>query len=395
MKNLVFATEARFTKDSQGNIYGDASFSHSLWERYLKVFDRIFVIARVNTDANFKGDFLFLSNSENVIFIEVPYYIGPLEYLKKRKIIKKIIKKNVEKLKDESKFICRIPGQISDLVIDVLNKNKKKYALEVVGDPDDVFAPGTIKHPLRRYFRNKMVKSMENNIRNASGVLYVTKNTLQSKYPVKEGTFTTYASNVQLNSSETIEVPKKWQSKNTINITSIGSLEQMYKAPDVVLEAIKIVNENKKEIEINLLWMGDGKFKDNMIELAKELGIEQNIDFIGNVNKQQVFEHLSNSDIFILASRTEGLPRAIIEAMSIGLPVIGTNVGGIPELIEDSVLVEKNNAIALAEKIEEVISNQVFYNQQAARNFEEAKNYKDEFLAVKRFEFYSFINDNL
>lgn len=394
MKSLVFVTEARFIKDTKGNIYGDASFSNALWNRYLQVFDKMFIIARVKTDVNFEGNPLYLANSENVSFVEVPYYIGPIEYLKKRSAVKKVIINNVEKLAD-SKFICRIPGQISDLVISALKKYNKKYAVEVVGDPDDVFAPGKIKHPLRRYFRNKMVSSIKSNIQNASAVLYVTKNTLQSKYPVKEGTYSTYASNVKLENSETVNFSKKWQSKSIINITSIGSLEQMYKAPDIVLEAINIFNKNDKNIEANLLWMGDGKFKNAMIELTKEKGIEENIKFIGNVNKQQVFEHLSNSDIFVLASRTEGLPRAIIEAMSIGIPVIGTKVGGIPELLEDSVLVEKNNAVLLAKKIGYLATNENFYNQQATRNLEEAKNYKDEFLSKRRLEFYNFIKDNL
>jgi glycosyltransferase involved in cell wall biosynthesis len=240
-----------------------------------------------------------------------------------------------------------------------------------------------------------MVRSIKNNIRSASAVLYVTKKTLQNKYPVKDGAFSIYASDVKLENSETVNFSKKWQSKSIINITSIGSLEQMYKAPDIVLEAINIFNKNDKNIEVNLLWMGDGKFKNTMIELAKEKGIEKNVNFIGNVNKQQVFEHLSNSDLFVLVSRTEGLPRAIIEAMSIGIPVIGTKVGGIPELIEDTVLIEKNNAISLAKKIEDLATNEGFYNQQAARNLEEAKNYKDEFLSQRRLEFYNFIKDNL
>lgn len=394
MKSLVFVTEARFIKDSKGNVYGDASFSNALWDRYLQAFDHIFIIARVKTDVNFEGNPIYLSNSESVTFVEVPHYIGPLEYLKKRNAVKKVIKNNVAKLSD-SKFICRVPGQISDLVISVLKKSNKKYAVEVVGDPDDVFAPGTIKHPLRRYFRNKMVRSIKNNIQNAAAVLYVTKKTLQNKYPVKDEAYSIYASDVKLENSETVSFPKKWQSKNVINITSIGSLEQMYKAPDIVLEAISILNKSDIKIEVNLLWMGDGRFKNAMIELTKEKGIEENIKFIGNVNKQQVFEHLSNSDIFVLASRTEGLPRAIIEAMSIGIPVIGTKVGGIPELLEDSVLIEKNNAVLLARKIEELATNEDFYNQQAARNLEEAKNYKDEFLSQRRLEFYSFIKENL
>lgn len=394
MKNLVFVTEARFTKDAKGDIYGDTSFSNLLWERYLKVFYRLYVIARVNTDLAFKGNPIYLANSKDVFFVEVPYYVGPLEYFKKRKVIKKVISTNVEKLKD-CKFICRVPGQISNLVITVLLKNNKKYALEVVGDPDEVFSPGTIKHPLRRYFRNKLVKSMKQNILNSSAVLYVTKNTLQKKYPIKKGTFSTYASNVKLDSLDVLVSPKQWKLKTIINITSIGSLEQMYKAPDIVIDAINILNKNEDKIQANLIWMGDGKFKNTMLINAKEKGLDKNIKFVGNVSKQLVFEYLNSSDLFILASRTEGLPRAIIEAMSIGIPIIGTKVGGIPELIEESVLIEKNDAFSLAKKIKELATNEDFYNQQAKRNFEEAKNYKEEFLSLRRLEFYNFIKNHL
>ena len=69
MKSLVFVTEARFIKDTKGNIYGDASFSNVLWNRYLQVFDKMFIIARVKTDVNFEGNPLYLANSENVSFI--------------------------------------------------------------------------------------------------------------------------------------------------------------------------------------------------------------------------------------------------------------------------------------------------------------------------------------
>lgn len=394
MKDIVFVTEARFIKDSTGNIYGDASFSSSLWNRYLKVFDNIFVIARVKYDSNFQNESKSLTNTGNVTFIELPYYVGPFEYIKKRIAIKKKIKQAVDNLISCS-FICRIPGNVSNLVIKELVDRNKKYALEVVGDPDDVFAPGTIKHPLRIYFRSKMVSAMKYNIQNASGVLYVTKKTLQNKYPTENGVFTTYASNVELGKNETVNLLKKWQSKRAINITSIGSLEQMYKAPDIVLEAIRILNENNEKIEYNLLWMGDGQFKSKMIDLAKEKKVADSVKFIGNVNKQQVFKNLIDSDIFVLASRTEGLPRAIIEAMSVGLPIVGTIVGGIPELIEDSVLVEKNNAVQLASKIKELTMNKDLYNQQAARNYKEAQEYKEEFLSQRRISFYNFIKDNL
>ncbi|MDM1541801.1 glycosyltransferase [Empedobacter sp. 189-2] len=392
MKNLVFVTEARFVKDNKGNIFGDASFSNSLWERYLSVFDKVYVMARVNPDSDFipKNDSIPINNSK-VIFIDLPYYIGPLGYFKNYFRLKKTIINSIKTLKNCS-YICRLPGQLGTMTVNILLKNNLKYALEIVGDPDDVFSPGTIQHPLRAYFRKSMIKSMKYSIINAQAVLYVTKHTLQNKYPFPKNIFTTYASNVQLNKLNNNLELKKWKPKNKFNIISVGSLEQLYKSPDIVLEAIKILN--KSDLEFKLTWVGDGHFKKEMIQLAEKLNISNYVNFIGNVDKTIVYEELNKADIFVLASRTEGLPRAIIEAMSIGLPVIGTRVGGIPELIEDSVLIDKNDANQLADRINQLIKNEDFYNNQVKRNFDESKEYNEKSLMKRRLEFYNYIKND-
>ena len=89
MKKLVFVTEARFITDANGIIYADASFSNDLWNRYLKVFDHLYVLARVKKDDKFVPNKESVIDLDTVSFIEIPYYVGPLEYLKKKTAIKK------------------------------------------------------------------------------------------------------------------------------------------------------------------------------------------------------------------------------------------------------------------------------------------------------------------
>ena len=86
---LIFVTEARFTKDKNGKVFGDTSFNKDLWIRYLTVFSHVYVMARVKYDEKYIGTGTNLSSAEKVTFIELPYFIGPIQYLQvKSKLIK-------------------------------------------------------------------------------------------------------------------------------------------------------------------------------------------------------------------------------------------------------------------------------------------------------------------
>jgi len=387
---LIFVTEARFVKDKEGNVYGSSSFNLNLWNRYLEAFSEMRVVARVDFDPDYQGNKDDLASSSQVSFIELPHYIGPLDYLKKRKEINQVINFNVNE--PDSVYICRIPGNIGSLVIRRMRKIGRPFGVEVVGDPWDVFAPGSIKHPLRPFFRVKGYLSLKKSVAAAQAVLYVTKEALQKRYPSKTGAFTTFASDVKISKNIIALSEKKYAKKEAYSIISIGSLDQMYKGPDTLINAIKMLKSHG--LICTLTWLGDGKFMQSMKDLAASLDVQDQIFFKGNVNSEEVRENLKNSDLFVLASKTEGLPRAIIEAMAMGLPCIGTNIGGIPELLEQDVLVEKNNAEKLALKISSILQDESFYNKQSKRNLEETQQYLQENLDKKRLEFYEYLKNN-
>lgn len=390
--NLVFVTEARFFKDDQGNIYGDAAFEHHIWERYLNIFNKIFVIARVNQKSE-NLEKKYISSGKDIHFLEMTYYVGPLQYLQNYFTIRSEVK-NFVKANLDSAFICRIPGNVSDMVIKELRRNHKNYGVEIVGDPDDVFSDESFKHPLKRIFHTKTVQNLKQNIYSAKSTLYVTKNTLQKKYPSNTSSFTTYASNVMLPPNLKDRAPKKLHPKKNYKVMSAGSVEQMYKAPDIALEAVRIYNEKFPNLPIEFTWLGDGIYLENLRLKSKEMNLV-NFQFRGQVSSVEVNNEMSSSDLFILVSRTEGLPRVIVEAMSEGLPVIGTNVGGIPELLSKEALIEKNNPEELALKIYEILSNAEIYNRLAQRNLVEAGEFDTDVLRSRREEFYkSLKNDN-
>ena len=118
---------------------------------------------------------------------------------------------------------------------------------------------------------------------------------------------------------------------------------------------IRAIAEVKKEIpEIRCHIVGDGEERDRLQELSRGLGLERNVVFFGTVAYRDIPRYLHEADIFARPSRSEGMGSSFVEAMAAGLPVIGTPVGGIPDIIRDretGILVKENNPRALADAI--------------------------------------------
>lgn len=198
--------------------------------------------------------------------------------------------------------------------------------------------------------------------------LYVTEYQLQKRYPVNNSIFSISASNVQISSRILPSSDKILYKKEKYNLLSVGSLEQMYKAPDVVLEALTLLKD--REVHCGLTWLGEGKNKGEMQKLASALHITNDVNFKGNVSQEEVDEELRKSDLFLLASRTKGLP------------CNGVQVGGISELLDKQMLIRTGDSLVLANKIEFLLTHIDMTNKEANRN------YYDSVLQQRRESFY-------
>ncbi|OJX49486.1 glycosyltransferase family 4 protein [Flavobacterium sp. 38-13] len=386
--DLTFVTECRFYKTPDGKYYADdMSYTNSLWERYLKEFDNINVIARVfETSEKFDESFLV----DNVNFCPIHPFDSIFSFAKNRSKVKKGLRKYLSK---DTVTIIRGAGPLGYMATGICKQQKINFGIEIIGDPYEVYAPGVVTHPLRPVLRKLFTDFQKKAVRRASAVIYVTKYSLQKRYPALSGVYTTFASDVFLNEKKIATQHKKISIENgKPNLISIGSLNQMYKSPDILIKAVKLLKD--KGIQAQLVWLGNGKFQPDMEELAKNLGLGDDVIFPGAVSSDEVTRFLDASDIFLLVSRTEGLPRAVVEAMARGLPCIGTNVGGIPELLQKEVLVQPESAEEISDMIEYFLSNADFSNNQAAINLENSKDYSFEVLDSKRSDFYRFLKTN-
>lgn len=159
----------------------------------------------------------------------------------------------------------------------------------------------------------------------------------------------------------------KKEDHSTVNFAFLGRLGQRKGIYDL-LDSIKILKE--KNIKVMFHIAGDGEIE-KVKSIVKEYGIEDYVKVIGWINDEEREKLLTISDALVLPSYNEGLPMAILEAMSYGLTIISTPVGGIPELInngENGYLVNPGDSVALAEAIEKAATNGDWRNQAKERN---------------------------
>lgn len=110
----------------------------------------------------------------------------------------------------------------------------------------------------------------------------------------------------------------------------VGNLEKV-KRVDKLPEIFKYINDVNKNIDF--LVVGEGTLKENIIKECKKKNLK--VKFVGRINPDEVPNYMNACDIIILPSRNEGFPCVVLEANACGVPVIGSNNGGIPEAIDN------------------------------------------------------------
>ena len=158
-------------------------------------------------------------------------------------------------------------------------------------------------------------------------------------------------------------------------LTSIGFLNKN-KNYKVVINAIGLI---KDLIDIHYIICGEGKELERLQQLARRNGIEERVHFLGF--RTDVFEIIKASNLVVVPSFREGVPRVVLEAMNIGVPCIGSDTRGIRELIgnENShFLCNPNSPRDFSNAILFASDNKEYCNKIVSRNFEEAKKYTSE-----------------
>jgi len=161
------------------------------------------------------------------------------------------------------------------------------------------------------------------------------------------------SSNVELISSSINpnNFPKKiaYDIKPPFKLLTVSRLIS-HKGLDVLFNALSLVN-----INYNLTIVGDGKLKNSLVELAKKLNIYKKINIIEFSKRNEINELMKKNDLYICSSRIEVAAISLLEAMSVGMPVISTDIGSTKDFVIKNVngyIFQSENFRDLADKIE-------------------------------------------
>ncbi|NLX03259.1 MAG: glycosyltransferase [Syntrophomonadaceae bacterium] len=377
---VLFVHDATFKYDKDGKYYG-TSVNPKTLSRYKYLSDDITVLIRTEPFKLGENKEKYTKITDDFKVVHIPNYNS----IKGRLIDIKNVKKTVTKLVNEADIVfARFSGPTGKIAARECAKMGKPYVVECVGCSWDSLWNHSIKGKLIAFYSYLNTRNL---IKNAPYIVYVTNEFLQKRYPTKGKWIS--ASNVEIDDMNNIYIDQRIErirnkSKNEpIILGTAAAIDVPYKGHAYVIKAIARLNKKGYNYKYQVIGTGNKK---RLLKIAKKYKIEDKIEFLGVLRQDKVFEWIEDLDIYIQPSLTEGLPRALIEAMSRGCPCIASNAGGIPELIEDEYIFKKGNVKDLIRILLSFDKEKL--QSQAIRNFKYSFNYKKEFLDQRRREFY-------
>jgi len=390
-KRVLIVADGHYYRNKNGIVYSESVFDYRFYSRYLNVFKHIWVIARISSTENIPSN-CKIASGNGVTFLPIPESRGLIEHIKVHYITRKLINKYVS---ESDAAIIRVPGVVANITERLYRKTKKPYVLEVVVDPWEYFSKGTINTIYRPVLRLVWTKSLKSACLHANGVSYVTLNYLQKRYPCiatkqnKEESlyFTSSYSSVEL-PDDKFGTMRIYTTKNQYTIIHVANSFSGYgKGHITLLRATKIVLD--KGYNIRTIFVGDGPLKSEFEHYANELGISSNVVFTGRLSSgDAVRGALKNADIFVFPTKAEGLPRVVLEAMAMGLPVLSSPVCGIPEIVDREYLFNSDSAQDFSNAIIRLISNPEIMTNLSRKNINIAYEFRSSKLQDKRISFY-------
>lgn len=249
-----------------------------------------------------------------------------------------------------------LPGLFSKILL------RKPYVIWAQGS--DVYLPGK--------FTKLISKTV---MKNASVVIALSEDMKRKINDIYTGKNIIILPNgIELEAFKEVYARKQYH-KTGKTIIFVGTLRPV-KGLNYLIKAMSIIH--KKSSDVNLLIVGDGPDREKLQTLVQDLNLQDCIFFAGRVSNDKIPEYMAQADIFALPSLSESFGIVNIEAMASGLPIVTTNVGGLPEIVkngENGFVVESKNPEAFAEKILLILNNSELEEKISERNREKAKEY--------------------
>lgn len=256
-------------------------------------------------------------------------------------------------LRGSSSVYLRMPGVVGPLITFAALLARKRLVVHLVGNPAEV----------ARVFSSKWKAGLAHGFvhcttafaaRRAEVVLYVDPALAETFTPPRlrgyRPPLTFQKRNVDLRSLSWSERPRTLFGDPLV-LVAAGSQERNYKGHDLLISACADLVDRGFELRLRLI--GDGRLRPSLQRLAEERGVLERVEFLGHLPGTAVVQaEIAACDLFLQPSRTEGFPRALVEAMATGVPCLATDVGAVAGILPPELLIASPNVDAIRNAIE-------------------------------------------
>lgn len=370
MKKITYVHDFCFKKNG-GNAYTAVGMPESYFDRFFEAnYDSVSIISR-NRECEIKDILSSGFQRINSRSIAIPVSIGSYFKLLNPFVISRLCKV----INSTDLLVINFPSLIGVFIWFLNLFLGKPYTLEVAADYDQFYD--------KRFgvFPTFMFKNIFSTVVNKSlGCIFVS-NFLAEKYKHRNYIV---ASNVNITSVDDNKKKVILGDSSTLSLLLVGGVNRR-KGIDVAIKAAKIL-QDRAGISVTLNVAG-GHCDDDYQGMADDIKFN-GLKLHGVLNKDELAVLYRNTDIYIQPSRAEGIPRATIEAMSYGNPVVATSLPGFEEILDNRCLTNIGSDEQLAKIIQWFATDFSFYESMSLKNKNVASEFLFSTLQKKRVCFY-------
>lgn len=369
---LVFAHDHKLRKIDD-KFYTLGGLRDSITDRYMDFFDELTIFCRAVERQPYDTQLFELKNPAITI---KPVSDGSLILLQGAKRMME------DEIKNADGLIVKLHSKIAEQAIFYARKYNVPYLVEAVGCPWDAYWNHSLKG---KFVAPLMTLSTKRELKRSPYAVYVTKEFLERRYPCSGKWID--CSDVELQDTDENVLHKRIEKiEHMTDVTVLGTLAQidvLYKGQEYVIKALAELKKEGKFFIYRLAGSGSSEY---LKKIAEKWGVADQVEFCGVLSHDEVFHWLDDIDFYIQPSKQEGLPRAMIEAISRACPAAGSNVGGIGELVDKDYIFKKGSVKNIVFILENLDRKNL--EIQAKKNFAKAQSYQKDYLDRKRKAFY-------
>lgn len=378
---LLFVYDMRVWEN--GSYYYTTSITQEIIDRYRSLYQSIAWCTCVvpNPDTAFCQKFNPIRR-DSVEMISLHKISSAGDLIKYRRENSRILEQAIQ---NSERVIIRLPSLIGGEAAALAEKYGKPYMVELVSCTWDALWNHSLRGKLLAPW--SWVRTRQE-VKRAPMVLYVTNQFLQRRYPTAG--LSVGCSDVSLPGVDEAVLRRRLERIGgrapggaPLRLGTIAAVNVRYKGQADVIKALAALKKQGIRMEYELAGSGDPS---RLRTLAQRLGVEDQVHLLGSVPHDKIFAWLETIDLYLQPSKQEGLPRAVVEAMSCACPVAGARTGGIPELVDEEWIFRPGDVKDICRILQKAAAEDL--SRQAQRSFQVATRYEKDRLEQLRGEFF-------